>query len=95
VATLSVQSLSISLPGGQSLCRDLSFEVGSGQVLALTGPSGSGKSSILAWLTGTLDPQLPHEGRAFLDQLESDGSVYKRAYQRLALRIWRIAIQRP
>jgi len=58
MATLKVSSLSITLPNGQKLCNDLSFEVAAGEVLALTGPSGSGKSSILAWLTGTLAPFL-------------------------------------
>jgi len=70
VATLRVESLSLALPDGQSLCADLTFEVCAGEVLALTGPSGSGKSSILAWLTGTLDPTLRHSGRAFLDATE-------------------------
>jgi len=70
VATLSVQSLSLVLPDGQRLCHELSFEVAAGEVLALTGPSGSGKSSILAWLTGTLDADIRCEGKAFLDAKE-------------------------
>lgn len=70
MATLKVSSLSITLPNGQKLCNDLSFEVAAGEVLALTGPSGSGKSSILAWLTGTLAPSLHSQGQAFLDDKE-------------------------
>jgi len=70
MATLRVSSLSIRLPGGEYLCDDLSFEVASGDVLALTGPSGSGKSSVLAWLTGTLDPALRSHGQVFLDDFE-------------------------
>lgn len=70
MATLIISSLTLTLPGGKALCTDLSFEVNAGEVLALTGPSGSGKSSILAWLTGTLDPCLKARGRAFLDDLE-------------------------
>lgn len=70
MATLRVSSLGITLPNGEDLCRDLSFEVAAGEVLALTGPSGSGKSSILAWLTGTLDPGICHEGQAYLDHKE-------------------------
>jgi len=70
MATLIVSSLSITLPNGEPLCRDLSFEVAAGEVLALTGPSGSGKSSILAWLTGTLHPSITHQGHAYLDKQE-------------------------
>jgi len=70
MATLRISSLTITLPGGQNLCNDLSFEVAAGEVLALTGPSGSGKSSILAWLTGTLDSAITSEGQAFLDTHE-------------------------
>ena len=70
MATLIIQSLTITLPGGKALCTDLSFEVRAGEVLALTGPSGSGKSSILAWLTGTLDPSLKASGQAFLNDQE-------------------------
>ncbi len=70
MATLRVSSLSITLPGGQKLFNDLSFEVAEGEVLALTGPSGSGKSSILGWLTGTIDPRINCHGQAYLDQQE-------------------------
>lgn len=70
MAALKVSSLSITLPNGQKLFNNLSFDVAAGEVLALTGPSGSGKSSILSWLTGTLDPSIASEGQAFLDQQE-------------------------
>jgi len=70
MATLSVQSLCLALPDGHRLCHDLSFTVVSGEILAITGSSGSGKSSILAWLTGTLDPNLRSAGRLFLDNTE-------------------------
>lgn len=70
MGTLRVSSLTIALPNGQRLCSALSFEVAAGEVLALTGPSGSGKSSILAWLTGTLAPSLHSEGQVFLDEKE-------------------------
>ncbi len=69
MATLTVTSLSIQLPGGQPMIDELSFSVASGEVLALTGPSGSGKSSILAWLTGTLASNLKSTGTATLDDI--------------------------
>lgn len=37
------------------LLHDLQFEVAPGQILTLMGPSGSGKSSVLAAIAGTLD----------------------------------------
>lgn len=70
MATLTVSSLRIQMPSGQPMIDDLSFSVSSGEVLALTGPSGSGKSSVLAWLTGTLNSELKSQGTALLDDIE-------------------------
>jgi len=53
--SLKIQSLSLQLPDGIYLCRDLSFSIEPGSTLALMGHSGSGKSSILNWITGTLN----------------------------------------
>ena len=44
----------------------LNASVGPGQVLAVMGPSGSGKSSLLAWGAGLLAPPLQAEGRLLL-----------------------------
>lgn len=63
---LRVEKLSLWLPSGQCLVQDLSFTIAPGQVLALMGPSGSGKSSILGWLTGTADPQMTARGSVWL-----------------------------
>ncbi|MBX2838492.1 MAG: ATP-binding cassette domain-containing protein [Gammaproteobacteria bacterium] len=56
MSALDILSLNLSAPDGKVLCRDLSFRVAAGEVLTIMGPSGSGKSSILGWLTGTLAP---------------------------------------
>lgn len=62
---LTASDLSITV-GQRSLYVGLSFEVHSGQCLAVTGPSGSGKSTLLAAVAGfvpldagsvTFDPQ--------------------------------------
>ncbi len=45
--------------------RDVSFEVETGQSLAVVGPSGSGKSTLLS-IIGTLEP--PTAGRVMLDR---------------------------
>jgi putative thiamine transport system ATP-binding protein len=45
----------------------LDATVGPGETLTLMGPSGSGKSSLLAYVAGFLDPDLSGEGRVVLD----------------------------
>ena len=66
MSALKVQSLSLRLPDGSYLCRDLSFNIEPGRTLALMGRSGSGKSSILNWITGTLTPAIHASGRVIL-----------------------------
>lgn len=56
---LSVHQLSISYHH-RPVVNELSFELGAGETVALMGPSGSGKSSILNCIVGM---QLPQEGR--------------------------------
>ena len=69
---LRVESLTLRLPDGRTLVDELSFRVEPGEVLALMGRSGSGKSSLLAWLTGTLDARLHARGRVFLGERRLD-----------------------
>ncbi len=59
--------------GGQEILRDVSLELAEGQVLALLGPSGSGKSSVLRVLLGL---EVPSSGEIHLD-----GSLLSRAGQ--------------
>ena len=76
---LRVDNLSLYLPSGQCLVENLSFSIEPGYVLALMGPSGSGKSSILSWLTGTSDGRLRSSGDVWLgDQLLSHVSTENR-----------------
>lgn len=67
---LCVRDLSLQLPNGNWLVQNLSFTVEPGQVLALMGPSGSGKSSLLSWLTGTIDSRLCASGEVWLGSSE-------------------------
>jgi putative thiamine transport system ATP-binding protein len=54
------------------LIRALSARVGPGEVLVVMGESGSGKSSLLAYLCGTLAPGLAASGRVRLDGRDID-----------------------
>jgi len=54
---LEVESLALAHPAGALLFENLSFSLGQGETLALTGPSGSGKSSVMRAITGLLVPR--------------------------------------
>ncbi|MEU3609053.1 ABC transporter ATP-binding protein [Streptomyces sp. NPDC035033] len=58
------RSVSKTYPGGVAAVRDVSLAVGRGELLAVVGPSGSGKSSMLH-LMGSLD--VPTSGRVLVD----------------------------
>ncbi|MBW7922641.1 MAG: ATP-binding cassette domain-containing protein [Rubellimicrobium sp.] len=53
--TLEASALALQR-GGRLLFDDLSFTLAPGKILGIAGPSGSGKSSLLAVLAGTLAP---------------------------------------
>jgi len=69
---LRVDNLELHLPDAQCLVRGMSFSIEAGRVLALMGPSGSGKSSILSWLTGTADSRLRARGEIWLGDQQLD-----------------------
>ena len=63
-ALLEAQHITRRLPEGVTLVADASLKVERGEFIAITGPSGSGKSSLLYQL-GLLDR--PTEGRVLLE----------------------------
>jgi putative thiamine transport system ATP-binding protein len=61
-AGLHLEAISIRLGG--RLLLEITHDVAPGDVLTVMGPSGSGKSSLLAFIAGFLDPAFEARGRA-------------------------------
>ncbi|WP_158972094.1 ABC transporter ATP-binding protein [Chachezhania sediminis] len=66
--TLDILQLTVTLRGGRKLLRDVSLKVQPGEVRALVGESGAGKSMIGKAVLGILPPNIkPTEGEILLD----------------------------
>lgn len=64
--TLRLKNVTIELNG--KLLLQVNEEVIAGEVLTLMGPSGSGKSSLLAYIAGFLDPAFNATGDIYLNE---------------------------
>lgn len=51
-STVAVRGAGYRIPGGRRLYRNLSFEVGAGQVVCVLGPNGVGKTTLINCLCG-------------------------------------------
>jgi putative thiamine transport system ATP-binding protein len=69
---LEVRSAALDLHG-RRLLGPLSLSVPGGRATTLMGPSGSGKSSLLAFLTGTLPPGFTAHGAVRVDGVDVTG----------------------
>ena len=63
---LKLTDVTIAAPGADAPMLAVSADVAPGAVLSIMGPSGVGKSTLLAWLTGTLPAGFQATGRAEL-----------------------------
>ena len=80
---LDVNAVSFSLPDGRRLLRDVTFRVGEGAKVALIGPNGTGKTTLLRILAGDLtasDGAVTRSGglgvmRQFIGKVRDDTTV--------------------
>jgi ATPase subunit of ABC transporter with duplicated ATPase domains len=64
VAVVEVNGVAYAHPGGDELFAEVSFRAGNGRHVALVGPNGVGKSTLLHLVAGDLGPS---EGSVFVD----------------------------
>ena len=80
---VDVNTISFHLPDGRPLLDDVSFRVGDGATVALIGPNGTGKTTLLRIVAGDLDPHggaVTRSGglgvmRQFVGQVRDDSTV--------------------
>lgn len=70
---LKVDNLSFSYGKIQAI-RNISFELKKGEIMAIVGANGAGKSSMMKCIAGLLKPQ---EGSIYLEGQEMENSAYK------------------
>ena len=72
---LSLQDLTFAYPGGDPVLQDLDLEIKPGEWVAICGPSGTGKSTLIEMLKGNL---LPSQGTYYLQgrALDADSSAW-------------------
>lgn len=67
----NVSKIYHSLEGETEAIHDLTFDVGSGEIVAIVGPSGCGKSTILSIIAGLIKPS---SGEVFISGRKIDGA---------------------
>jgi phospholipid/cholesterol/gamma-HCH transport system ATP-binding protein len=81
-ARIEVRGLTIS-SGGEVVQRDLDFEVAAGQIFAVIGDGGSGRSLLLRHMAGVQRPaagEVLYDGESFWDAAEPDRERLKHRF---------------
>jgi ABC-type multidrug transport system fused ATPase/permease subunit len=86
-AHLSVEGLTFAYEAGEPVLDDVAFEIEPGRRVALVGPTGSGKSTLVLLLAGLL---VPDSGDVRLDGRDLDGLTVEELHRQVG-----IAFQEP
>ncbi len=70
--SLALRGVSLEI-AGRALIAPLDLDVAGGEIVTLMGPSGSGKSSILAYICGTLEPTFNTSGKIYINGQDMTG----------------------
>jgi ABC-type sugar transport system ATPase subunit len=70
MASIRLEALSKTYPGGQVALRPLDLELADGELVVLVGPSGCGKSTLLRLIAGL---ESPSSGRVWIDGVDVTG----------------------
>ena len=76
---LELHNIDVSV-GGRRLISGLSLNVSAGEIVTLMGASGSGKSSLLSYIGGDLDPAFTGSGIIKLNQTVLNGLAPERRH---------------
>jgi energy-coupling factor transporter ATP-binding protein EcfA2 len=79
---LAVHDLTFHYPDGTPALRGVSFDIDSGERVALLGPTGSGKSTLLQHLNGLLTPST---GSVAVDGLSVGGETVREVRRKVGL----------
>ena len=79
---LRLEHVAWTTPDGDQIVRDIDLTIGNGKLVVITGPNGSGKTSLVKLVAGIMEPTA---GRIYLDGEEiTDADVTERAKKGIA-----------